>query len=180
MKSIRDIYKIGKGPSSSHTMGPEKRRQRCSKPSIPRPTALWRRLYGSLSPRPGSGHGTDRVLLDTLAPVPTEIVWIPRRRLGPSHTPTRMELERFPRRRAARAFMRVMSVGGGDIRYRGPRRAGSRPRSTAEKSFAEIADYCKTHNLRISDYVEQHEGREIWDFLCEVWRRDERRHARRA
>ena len=61
-----------------------------------------------------------------------------------------------------------MSVGGGDIRIEG-RPEAEAPEVYREKSFAEIADYCKTHNKRISDYVEENEGAEIWDFLLSVW-----------
>ena len=87
MKSIRDIYKIGKGPSSSHTMGPEKA-ARLFKSEHPEADRFVATLYGSLS-LTGRGHGTDRVLLDTLAPVPTEIVWNnDAARRGPSPTPT--------------------------------------------------------------------------------------------
>ena len=60
MKSIRDIYKIGKGPSSSHTMGPE-RAARLFQSEHPEAEAFRVILYGSLS-KTGVGHGTDRVL----------------------------------------------------------------------------------------------------------------------
>ena len=73
MKSIRDIYKVGKGPSSSHTMGPAKAasdfRQETMEADAYRVT-----LYGSLS-KTGKGHGTDRAVIETLAPVPTEVVF---------------------------------------------------------------------------------------------------------
>ena len=73
MKSIREIYKIGKGPSSSHTMGPERAailfRQR-----YPKATGFTVILYGSLN-KTGVGHGTDRVLLDTLGEDRTKIVF---------------------------------------------------------------------------------------------------------
>ncbi len=164
MKSIRDIYKIGKGPSSSHTMGPEKA-ARLFKSEHPEADRFVATLYGSLS-LTGRGHGTDRVLLDTLAPVPTEIVWNNDAALPLPH-PNTMELEAF-RGGERTGFMRVMSIGGGDIRIEG-RSELEGPEVYREKSFAEIADYCKTHNLRISDYVEQNEGPEIWDFLFEVW-----------
>ena len=65
-------------------------------------------------------------------------------------------------------FMRVLSVGGGDIRIEGRADIES-PEVYVEHSFAEIARYCKDHNLRISDYVEQNEGPEIWDFLLDIW-----------
>ena len=71
MKSIRDLYKVGKGPSSSHTMGPE-RAARIFKQENPGAERYEVTLYGSLA-LTGVGHGTDRVLREVLAPVPTEI-----------------------------------------------------------------------------------------------------------
>ena len=59
MKSIRDVYKIGKGPSSSHTMGPE-RAARLFLSKYPDAETYRVVLYGSLS-KTGRGHGTDRV-----------------------------------------------------------------------------------------------------------------------
>ena len=73
MRSIREIYKIGKGPSSSHTMGPE-RAARIFKAEHPDAEAFRVVLYGSLS-KTGVGHGTDRVLREVLEPTPTEIVF---------------------------------------------------------------------------------------------------------
>ena len=73
MKSIREIYKIGIGPSSSHTMGPE-RAAELFRSEHPDADAFRVVLYGSLS-KTGIGHGTDRVLRDVLSPVPTEIVF---------------------------------------------------------------------------------------------------------
>ena len=73
MKSIRDIYKIGKGPSSSHTMGPE-RAARLFLERCPGADRFQVTLYGSLS-KTGVGHGTDRVLRDTLGENRTEVVF---------------------------------------------------------------------------------------------------------
>jgi len=73
MKSIREIYKIGKGPSSSHTMGPERAADYFKK-EYPQADAFQVILYGSLA-KTGVGHGTDRVLKQTLSPLPTEIVF---------------------------------------------------------------------------------------------------------
>ncbi|MBR5669323.1 MAG: serine dehydratase, partial [Spirochaetales bacterium] len=65
MRSIRDIYKIGKGPSSSHTMGPAFAADLFMQEH---PADSYKAiLYGSLS-KTGKGHGTDRVLIDTFAP----------------------------------------------------------------------------------------------------------------
>lgn len=73
MKSIRDLYKVGKGPSSSHTMGPE-RAARIFKQENPDAERYEVTLYGSLA-LTGVGHGTDRVLSEVLAPTPTEIIF---------------------------------------------------------------------------------------------------------
>ena len=64
MKSIRDIYKIGRGPSSSHTMGPE-RAARLFLSEHPEADRIEVVLYGSLC-KTGVGHGTDRVLREVL------------------------------------------------------------------------------------------------------------------
>ena len=164
MKSIREIYKTGKGPSSSHTMGPEKA-AKIFRAEHPEADAFVVTLYGSLA-KTGRGHGTDRVLIDTLAPTPAEIVFNMDETLPLPH-PNTLE---FSARREGRemGFMRVMSVGGGDIRIEG-RPEAEPPEVYAERSFAEIAAKCKSQNIRISDYVEQNEGPEIWDFLLGVW-----------
>ena len=163
MKSIREIYKIGKGPSSSHTMGPEKAAKLFAA-EHPDADLSSITLYGSLA-MTGKGHGTDRVLIDTFAPVETRILFNTEKTDLPH--PNTLELTAMKGGKTI-GFMRVMSVGGGDIRIEG-RPEAEAPEVYREKSFAEIADYCKTHNKRISDYVEENEGAEIWDFLLSVW-----------
>ena len=164
MKSIRDIYKTGRGPSSSHTMGPEKaaRLFRGEHPEADRFRAV---LYGSLA-KTGKGHGTDRIITETFAPLPVDIVWNGDESLALPH-PNTMDLTAF-RGGVSRGTMRVMSVGGGDIRIEG-RPETDPPEVYAERSFAEISAWCKSRNKRISDYVEENEGPEIWDFLYGVW-----------
>ena len=73
MKSIRDIYKIGKGPSSSHTMGPE-RAAKLFRSNYPDADEFRVVLYGSLS-KTGIGHGTDRVIREVLSPLPARIIF---------------------------------------------------------------------------------------------------------
>ncbi len=163
MKSLREIYKIGKGPSSSHTMGPEKA-AKLFKSEHPDADSFIVTLYGSLS-KTGEGHGTDRVIVDTLSPIPTEIVW--NNDVTDLPHPNTMDLTAVKDGQKVDT-MRVMSIGGGDIRIVG--REGYQPQEIyKEKNFAEIAAYCKSKNIRISDYVEENEGPEIWDFLFEVW-----------
>jgi len=75
MKSIREIYKIGVGPSSSHTMGPE-RAATLFRKEHPEADAFRVILYGSLS-KTGVGHGTDRVICESFAPKACEVVFDP-------------------------------------------------------------------------------------------------------
>ena len=164
MKSIRDIYKIGKGPSSSHTMGPE-RAARLFLEQNPNADSFKVILYGSLS-KTGVGHGTDRVLNEVFSPIPTEIVFSEEVLEG-SH-PNTLDFYAIKDGKDT-AYLRVESIGGGDIHIPGQPHLDP-PEVYPENSFAEIADFCKWRYIhKLSDYVELNEGEDIWDFLMNVW-----------
>ena len=164
MKSIREIYKIGIGPSSSHTMGPE-RAATMFRNDHPNADGFRVILYGSLS-KTGVGHGTDRVLRDVLSPIPTEIVFS--KDVLPNSHPNTMDFIAL-KEGVEIANLRVESIGGGDIRLPGETKKES-DEVYIEHSFAEIADFCKWRYIQtLSEYVELNEGPEIWDFLMEVW-----------
>ena len=165
MKSIREIYKIGKGPSSSHTMGPE-RAARLFQEKYPEADCFRVILYGSLS-KTGVGHGTDRVIRAVLSPLPTEIVFS-QETLADFHPNT---LDFIALKEGCElGRLRVESVGGGDIRIPGQPKAAEGEEVYIEHSFAEIKDFCKWRYIStLSEYVELNEGPEIWDFLMEVW-----------
>ena len=165
MKSIREIYKIGKGPSSSHTMGPE-RAARLFLTRFPQAERFEVTLYGSLS-KTGIGHGTDRVLLDTLGEDRTKIVFSKAEWKG-MH-PNTLDFKGYAGEKEV-GHLRVESVGGGDIRVPGEPAAAAGEEVYVEHSFAEIHDFCKWRYIdTLSEYVELNEGPEIWDFLMEVW-----------
>lgn len=160
MRSLRELYRIGKGPSSSHTIGPERacRLFLSENPSADRFSAV---LYGSLA-KTGPGHGTDRVIESVL---PGAEVICDTRTETPH--PNTMDLAAFRGRRKI-ASMRVYSVGGGAIRIEGreePARAEVYPLG----SFSDIRAYCEEHSLRLSDYVFATEGEGIKEYLSEVW-----------
>ena len=165
MKSIREIYKIGKGPSSSHTMGPE-RAARLFQEKYPEADCFRVILYGSLS-KTGVGHGTDRVIRAVLSPLPTEIVFS-QETLADFHPNT---LDFIALKEGCElGRLRVESVGGGDIRIPGQPKAAEGEEVYIQHSFAEIKDFCKWRYIcTLSEYVELNEGPEIWDFLMEVW-----------
>ena len=136
MKSIKDIYKIGKGPSSSHTMGPEKA---MSIFAAENPEADGYRvgLYGSLA-KTGKGHGTDKAV-SSVTDKPVEVVFDTVTE-GLPHENT-LDIYALSGGRVS-ADMRVMSVGGGDIKIEG--RESLTPENVyPETSIAEIAAFCK-------------------------------------
>ncbi len=164
MKSIRQIYKIGKGPSSSHTMGPE-RAARLFLERYPQADRFQVTLYGSLS-KTGIGHGTDRVLRQVLGDERTEILFS--QEIWEGMHPNTLELTAFSVGKEL-GKLQVESIGGGDIRFPGAK-ADTADEVYLEHSFAEIADYCKWRYIHtLSEYVELNKGPEIWDFLMEVW-----------
>ena len=165
MKSIRDLYKIGKGPSSSHTMGPE-RAARIFKQEHPDAERYEVTLYGSLA-LPGVGHGTDRVLSEVLSPTPTEIIFSDKDPDDLKH-PNTLDFAAYKGEEKI-ASMRVESIGGGDIVIEGREVAGAEE-IFPENSFAEIAQYCRWRYISLREYVELNEGPEIWDFLQQIWR----------
>ena len=113
MKSIRELYKIGKGPSSSHTIGPERAARRFRE-THPDADAFQVRLYESLC-KTGKGHGTDRVLHEVLSPIPTEVVFCEETPPDVTH-PNTMDFLAFQGGEVVDTA-RVISVGGGDIQF---------------------------------------------------------------
>ena len=165
MRSIREVFKIGRGPSSSHTMGPEKAAQ-IFKNEHPDADAFEVRLYGSLC-KTGKGHGTDRVLYETLAPVPTEVVFCQETPEDVTH-PNTMDFIALAGGQAVDT-MRALSVGGGDIRIAGQAETEGEEEVYPENSFAEVQEFCQFRGLNLSEYVELTEGSEIRDYLRTVW-----------
>ncbi|MCC8127622.1 MAG: L-serine ammonia-lyase, iron-sulfur-dependent, subunit alpha [Clostridiales bacterium] len=165
MQTIREIYKTGKGPSSSHTIGPERAAKLFLKryPEAEQFTVL---LFGSLS-KTGKGHGTDRVLREVLEPIPTEIIF---RTDMPEYVthPNTMEFQAW-KGGALAGTLRVESIGGGDIHIVGEPVKEPETEVYPENSFAEIEQQCRLWNSSLAEYVEFNEGKEIWQFLDEVW-----------
>ncbi len=165
MRSVRNIFKIGIGPSSSHTMGPAFAAEKflLTYPDVDKVTVT---LYGSLS-KTGKGHGTDRAILDTLVPIPTEVIFNDDDSVELEH-PNTLNFKGYIKDSLV-ADMTFLSIGGGEIRLLGE---GEEAKSEiyAEKGFTEIAEICKHRNIRLSDYVFEHEDEEFKTFLLDVWR----------
>ena len=165
MKSIRDIYKVGKGPSSSHTMGPAKAASDFQE-DTPEADAYRIILYGSLS-KTGKGHGTDRALIETLSPIPAEVVFAPDMPEDVKHPNTMDLIALWEGQEIARR--RVRSIGGGDLMVEGQPAPKQMDETYLENSFAEIKQFCEFRYISLIDYVELNEGKEIWDYLLGIW-----------
>ena len=163
MKSIKDVFKIGKGPSSSHTMGPSAAMARYISDHTDA-DGYEVILYGSLA-KTGKGHGTD-VAIKNSSQKPIKVIYdeitadIP-------HENT-MDIFSVNKGGTRYAHERYMSIGGGDIVKLGEEKTTERE-IYPEKTFEEIADYCMKEGIRLSDFVIMREGEEIYDFLFEVW-----------
>lgn len=164
MESIREIYKIGIGPSSSHTMGPKRAAERFLERSGA-VSGFRVTLYGSLAAT-GKGHLTDKAVLDVLLPVaPTEIVWQPDVFL-PFH-PNGMKFEAINENGDTTDAWTVYSVGGGDILEEGEARAHNHV--YAMTRIADIQRWCETTGRTYWEYVDECEGQQVWDYLRQVW-----------
>ena len=163
MQSLTELYKIGRGPSSSHTMGPEKA---CMlfKDKYSNADRFKVILYGSLA-KTGVGHGTDRIVVETLAPIPCEVVFNPSD--IPLPHPNTMDLFAYEGEQEI-GKLRVMSVGGGEICFEGTPLAVP-PDVYEMASFEHIAAYCRKHYLRLWEYVKEVEGEAVWQHLYEIW-----------
>ncbi len=164
MKSIKDVYKIGTGPSSSHTMGPAKAMKIYAE-AHPRVEKYEVVLYGSLAST-GKGHGTDRVI-EAVSPHPVRIIFNTEERDLP-HENT-MDIFSVNKEGDRTDKMRVMSIGGGDIQIDGRTLAELGEELYTENSFTEIAEYCMSRGIRLSEFVFMREGEGIYDFLYNVW-----------
>lgn len=163
MKSVRNMFKIGVGPSSSHTMGPVYAAKRFMRdyPNMDRAEVI---LYGSLA-KTGKGHGTDRAVQETLSPIPT-VIEFHSEEIQSEH-PNTMDLIAY-RGDGELGRMRVLSIGGGEIRVPGEVR-GPETDLYTEETFSQIAEICKSRNIRLSDYVFEHEDEDFRAYLSQVW-----------
>lgn len=167
MKSVKEIFRIGKGPSSSHTMGP----QAASKLFLERngnASKFEVSLYGSLAAT-GRGHMTDVAILDVLEKTaPVEILWYPEVFL-PFH-PNGMKFRAFDAEGNEIDNWTVYSVGGGALSegQTGSANRFSTPDVYEMNKLSDIQAWCEKYGKSYWEYVDKYEP-DIWDYLHEVW-----------
>ena len=162
MKTIKELYRIGLGPSSSHTMGPRKAAEIFGA-RHPEAARFEVTLYGSLGAT-GKGHMTDLAIIDAIPGI--KIVWEPKTFL-PFH-PNGMEFRSYDADDQLTDSWTVFSVGGGALAEEGQKDLETREIYDMN-TMTEILDYCTWSGKGYWEYVEECEGPEIWDFLREVW-----------
>ena len=163
MKSVRNIFKKGVGPSSSHTMGPVYAAKRFLSEN-PDADSFKVILYGSLA-KTGEGHGTDRALKDAFLPFESDIVF--NMEEHELEHPNTMDIFAFKNKKELMK-KRVLSIGGGEIRFVGEE-VHEKEEIYKEKNLGEIIALCKERNMRLSDYVFCHEDEDFKHFLSDVW-----------
>lgn len=167
MKSIKELYRIGTGPSSSHTMGPRKAAEIFLQ-RHPEAAAFKVTLYGSLAAT-GKGHMTNVAITDTLQPAaPVEIIWEPKIFL-PFH-PNGMKFVSLDAEGKETDTWTVFSVGGGALAEESDGIASVNTPDVYEMNhLTEILHWCERTGKSYWEYVKECEESDIWDYLAEVW-----------
>ena len=165
MITIRELYRIGHGPSSSHTMGPRYAANLYLE-AHPQAERFRVTLYGSLAAT-GKGHITDLAIQEVLGEENTEIVWQPKIFL-PFH-PNGMKFETIGPDGIAYDDWTVYSVGGGALAEEGDDSVEF-PHIYQMESASEILEWCTKTGKNFWEYVQECEGKEIWEYLRVVWK----------
>ena len=167
MKTLKELFKIGKGPSSSHTMGPQKA-AKIFLENNRGASSFEVTLYGSLAAT-GKGHMTDIAIIEVLEPVaPIRIIWKPDVFL-PFH-PNGMKFRSFTNDEKPINEWTVYSIGGGALSEgKGDDDMFNSPEVYDMNSMTEIMKWCERTGRNYWEYVQLCEDSSLWDYLEVVW-----------
>lgn len=163
MDSLKELFKIGCGPSSSHTMGP----QRASKMFNERNKKAHSfevELYGSLAAT-GEGHLTDYIIHKTLEPKTVNIIWQPD--TIKEYHPNGMKLKALDENNNILDECTIFSVGGGTIKEENET-STLKIQTYPIVTMNEIIKWCNENNKTILDYVLEHEEEDILDYIDKI------------
>ncbi|AXU84414.1 serine dehydratase [Clostridium sp. HMSC19D02] len=160
MDTLKELFKIGSGPSSSHTMGPQRAAERF-KNENPDAESFRAILYGSLAAT-GKGHLTDYIIEKTIAPKKVEIIW--EEDIIKDFHPNGMKFEALDKDKNVTAEWTVYSVGGGTIAEEGQRNSKSNSIYHLD-TMDEIVKWCKENNKTLVDFVLECEPKDIKDYI---------------
>ena len=161
MESLRELYKVGVGPSSSHTMGPKRIAENVLE-KYPHASRFHVDLHGSLA-LTGKGHLTDYIIEKTFEPIPVTFSFKSK------------ELPRHPNGMIVHVYdadkevdtIEVYSVGGESVLFKDENLA-DKPQVYLERNMTEILKYVDEHGISLYDYVLEHEDENIEEYLYSI------------
>ncbi len=165
MESIKKLYRIGNGPSSSHTIGPRKAASKF-KEMYPDAQKYIVTLYGSLAAT-GKGHLTDQAIINELAPAETTINWKPE--IVPEFHTNGMAFQAVLKDNKLSKEWMIYSIGGGELSD-GQESTITYTPIYELNSMGDILDWSKKSGKTFWEYVQERENSDIWDFLNTVWK----------
>lgn len=166
MVTLKELFRIGFGPSSSHTMGPRKAAEIfCER--FPDAARYDVTLFGSLAAT-GKGHMTDSAIIDVLGADRTNIIWEPKTFLPFHPNGMRFDALAADGSHIGKEPWTVFSIGGGALMEEGESTIQS-PEIYEMETAEEILRWCNKTGKSYWEYVQECEGPEIWDFMAEVW-----------
>ena len=161
MKSIKSVYKIGNGPSSSHTVGPY--RAACLiRERYPTAGAFRVVLFGSLA-HTGEGHGTGKAILSGL---PGAEIVFDREETDLPHPNTMLFIAYKDGEEIGRH--RIFSIGGGSIRVEGED-SDENKEVYPQKYFTEILNLCREKCITLPQLIYRMEDPSLRAYLAEIW-----------
>ena len=163
MQSIREVFYIGYGPSSSHTIGPYNAAKYILK-KYDNIRNIKVTLFGSLAST-GKGHLTDHILDMALKDIPHVISFNSRLR---TRHPNTMLFEIHLLNGAKKKEV-ITSIGGGVIKINGKLETNSRD-LYPHRTLAEILAYCRDYGYSVYEYVLYHEGEEILEYFDKIYK----------
>ena len=163
MKSIKELYKIGNGPSSSHTMGPKKAAL-LLKEKYPTADLYKIILYGSLA-FTGKGHLTDKIILEALKPSNVEIIF--NKEIKELKHPNTMDLIALKNEEELGKF-RAYSIGGGSIQIEGEDFQEEQDIYDFT-TYTDIKNNCKEKKISLLEYIYSQEDKYLIEYLKIVW-----------
>ena len=166
MKSIREIYNIGKGPSSSHSMGPAKAANLFVQGLSQKYLRIKVVLYSSLAAT-GKGHLTDKAITDALDGIDVEFEWDSKKTL-PAH-PNGMDFTAYDGQGRIIKKWRLYSIGGGQLRDDNGPIVAKNILDYPDNSFQNILQFCNKETIGLWEYVNRYDDNSIWPYLEHIW-----------
>ncbi len=168
MESIRELFRIGYGPSSSHTMGPRFASSQFYE-LFSGASYFHAHLFGSLAAT-GKGHLTDSAIREVFQEKEkqVDIFWFPQE--NKEFHPNAMTLIAFNEHNEEIGKQTYYSIGGGKIVNENQKEIT--PHSIYPQYLSKmdhILSYCNKEGLQLWEVVLKYEDNEILAFIKEIW-----------